>query len=38
MNYFLLNLFLAFAWMLINDSYGGVEFIIGYAIGFLYYV
>ncbi|MCF3098747.1 sodium:proton antiporter [Aeromonas australiensis] len=35
MNYFLLNLFLAFSWMLVNDSYGSVEFIIGYIIGFL---
>ena len=32
--YFLLNLFLAFAWMLINGDYSGIDFSIGFIIGF----
>ncbi|WP_234496622.1 Na+/H+ antiporter subunit E [Vibrio maritimus] len=34
MSYFLLNLFLAFAWMLINGSYSSGNFVIGFIVGF----
>lgn len=35
MTYFLLNLFLAIAWMMINGGYSGVDFIIGFIVGYL---
>jgi multicomponent Na+:H+ antiporter subunit E len=35
MNYFFLNLFLALAWMMLNGSYSGLSFIIGFIVGFL---
>lgn len=34
MTYFLINIFFALAWMLINGDYGTVEFIIGFIIGY----
>lgn len=34
MIYFFLNLFLALAWMLINGSYSGLNFVIGFTVGF----
>ncbi|USD62385.1 Na+/H+ antiporter subunit E [Vibrio sp. SCSIO 43140] len=34
MSYFLLNLFLAFAWMLINGSYSSGNFVVGFIVGF----
>lgn len=34
MIYFLLNLFLAAAWMLLNGAYSGLDFMIGYFVGF----
>ncbi|WP_100751748.1 Na+/H+ antiporter subunit E [Vibrio salilacus] len=35
MNYFLLNLFLAAAWMMLNGQYDSVNFTIGFVVGFL---
>ncbi|SHI19279.1 Na+/H+ antiporter subunit E [Ferrimonas marina] len=35
MTYFLLNLFLAVAWMLVNGAYSGLDFLIGYGVGYL---
>lgn len=35
MNYFLLNLFLAMAWMLLNGQYDSLSFVIGFALGFV---
>jgi multicomponent Na+:H+ antiporter subunit E len=34
MRYFLLNLFLALAWMLINGRYTGSSFVIGFVVGY----
>jgi multicomponent Na+:H+ antiporter subunit E len=34
MIYFLFNLFLAFAWMLINGAYGSIDFLIGFIISY----
>jgi len=35
MNYFLLNLFLAMAWMLLNGQYDSLSFVVGFALGFV---
>lgn len=35
MIYFLLNLFLAMAWMLLNGQYSGTGFLIGFGAGFI---
>ncbi|WP_087026435.1 Na+/H+ antiporter subunit E [Thaumasiovibrio subtropicus] len=35
MTYFLLNLFLALVWMLINAGYNGLDFVIGFMVSFL---
>ncbi|MCG9786669.1 Na+/H+ antiporter subunit E [Vibrio mediterranei] len=34
MNYFFLNVFLAGAWMLINGEYSGLNFVVGFTVGF----
>lgn len=34
MNLFLLNILLAFGWMLLNGNYGSIEFTIGFLVGF----
>ncbi|SEG15769.1 Na+/H+ antiporter subunit E [Vibrio hangzhouensis] len=34
MNYFFLNVFLAGAWMLINGEYTGLNFVVGFTVGF----
>lgn len=35
MIYFMLNLFLAMAWMLLNGAYSSLDFLIGFGAGFL---
>ncbi|MDF2153841.1 Na+/H+ antiporter subunit E [Vibrio sp. CAU 1672] len=35
MNYFLLNLFLAFAWMLLNGQYSSMDFATGFLVGLI---
>lgn len=34
MNLFLLNILLAFGWMLLNGDYGSIDFTIGFLVGF----
>ncbi len=34
MNLFLLNILLAFGWMLLNGNYGSTDFTIGFVVGF----
>lgn len=34
MSYFILNLFLAMAWTLINGQYSSVDFIVGFIVGY----
>ena len=35
MIYFILNIFFAVGWMLVNASYGALDFLVGFAIGML---